>query len=121
MSETTKERLTVNLPPELIERARNAVYWTPGLTLAGLDRGGDLQGLGPVGEEERRSLQGAGRQAAHRKADPVKRGPFFLEESSEDRGGRRINEGVRRLSLAFDVSLNAHYVKQNNGGSPRLG
>ena len=30
MSETTKERLTVNLPPELIERARNAVYWTPG-------------------------------------------------------------------------------------------
>ena len=36
MSEMTKERFTVNLPPELIERARNAVYWTPGLTLAGL-------------------------------------------------------------------------------------
>ena len=36
MSETTKERLTVNLPPELIERARNAVYWTPRRTLADL-------------------------------------------------------------------------------------
>ena len=38
VSEATQERLTVNLPPELIERARNAVYWTPGLTLAGLAR-----------------------------------------------------------------------------------
>ncbi len=31
-----KERLTVHLPVELIERVKNAVYWTPGLTLAGL-------------------------------------------------------------------------------------
>lgn len=31
-----KQRLTVHLPVELIERAKNAVYWTPGLTLAGL-------------------------------------------------------------------------------------
>lgn len=31
-----RERLTAQLPRELIERARNAVYWTPGLTLAGL-------------------------------------------------------------------------------------
>lgn len=31
-----KERLTVHVPVELIERVKNAVYWTPGLTLAGL-------------------------------------------------------------------------------------
>jgi hypothetical protein len=31
-----KKRLTAQLPVEVIERARNAVYWTPGLTLAGL-------------------------------------------------------------------------------------
>lgn len=31
-----KERLTAQLPVELIDRARNAVYWTPGLTLAEL-------------------------------------------------------------------------------------
>jgi hypothetical protein len=31
-----KQRLTVHLPPELIDRLKNAVYWTPGLTLAGL-------------------------------------------------------------------------------------
>jgi len=31
-----KERLTVHLPVGLIDRMRNAVYWTPGLTLAGL-------------------------------------------------------------------------------------
>jgi hypothetical protein len=32
----TKERLTIHLPVPLIERVKNAVYWTPGLTLAGL-------------------------------------------------------------------------------------
>ena len=31
-----KERLTVHLPLDLINRVKNAVYWTPGLTLAGL-------------------------------------------------------------------------------------
>ena len=31
-----KDRLTVHLPPEVIDRAKNAVFWTPGLTLAGL-------------------------------------------------------------------------------------
>lgn len=31
-----KERLTVHLPVALIDRVKNAVYWTPGLTLAGL-------------------------------------------------------------------------------------
>lgn len=32
----SKERLTVHLSPALIDRVKNAVYWTPGLTLAGL-------------------------------------------------------------------------------------
>lgn len=31
-----RERLTVKLPRTLIERARNAVFWTPGLTLTSL-------------------------------------------------------------------------------------
>ncbi len=31
-----KERLTVHLSLDLIDRVKNAVYWTPGLTLAGL-------------------------------------------------------------------------------------
>ena len=31
-----RERVTVALPADLMERARNAVYWTPGATLAGL-------------------------------------------------------------------------------------
>jgi hypothetical protein len=30
----TKERVTFQLPVDLIERARDAVYWTPGLTMA---------------------------------------------------------------------------------------
>ncbi len=33
---SVKERLTVHLSVELIERVKNAVYWTPGLTLAEL-------------------------------------------------------------------------------------
>ncbi|MFQ5828604.1 MAG: hypothetical protein ACE5JD_05540 [Candidatus Methylomirabilia bacterium] len=35
-SRVLKQRLTVHLPIELIDRAKDAVYWTPGLTLAGL-------------------------------------------------------------------------------------
>ena len=31
-----RERFTVKLPVEVIECARNAVYWSPDLTLAGL-------------------------------------------------------------------------------------
>jgi hypothetical protein len=31
-----KQRMTVTLPVELLERLRNVVYWTPGLTLARL-------------------------------------------------------------------------------------
>jgi hypothetical protein len=31
-----KERVTFQLPVDLIDRARNAVYWTPGATVAGL-------------------------------------------------------------------------------------
>lgn len=32
------QRLTVHVPIELIDRVKNAVYWTPGLTLAGLSK-----------------------------------------------------------------------------------
>lgn len=35
-SRLVKERLTVHLPVDLIDRVKNAVYWTPGLTLASL-------------------------------------------------------------------------------------
>jgi hypothetical protein len=31
-----KERVTFQLPVDLIEKARDAVYWTPGLTMASL-------------------------------------------------------------------------------------
>jgi hypothetical protein len=31
-----RERVTISLPADLMERARNAVFWTPGATLAGL-------------------------------------------------------------------------------------
>jgi hypothetical protein len=35
-SRVVKERLTVHVPVELIDRVKNIVYWTPGLTLARL-------------------------------------------------------------------------------------
>ncbi len=31
-----RTKLTVKLPTDLIERLRNGVYWTPGVTVAGL-------------------------------------------------------------------------------------
>lgn len=30
---TGKQKLAVQLPSELVEKARDAVYWTPGMTL----------------------------------------------------------------------------------------
>lgn len=35
-SKTEKQRVTFQLSKEVTERARNAVYWTPGLTMSGL-------------------------------------------------------------------------------------
>jgi hypothetical protein len=33
---SVKQRLTVTMPANLLDRLRNAVYWTPALTLAGV-------------------------------------------------------------------------------------
>jgi hypothetical protein len=46
-----KERLTIHLPVELIDRAKNAVYWTPGLTLAGLAEGALAKALEELEKE----------------------------------------------------------------------
>jgi hypothetical protein len=35
-----RERVTVALPREMVERARNSVHWTPGATLAALVEAG---------------------------------------------------------------------------------
>jgi len=35
-----KDRFTLHLPIDLMERAKNCSYWTPGLTLAGLAEAG---------------------------------------------------------------------------------
>lgn len=36
MPKTVKQRITIHLSLDLIERVRNAVYWTPGLTIASM-------------------------------------------------------------------------------------
>lgn len=64
-----KERLTVHLPVELIERVKNAVYWTPGLTLAGL-------------AEE--ALAAAVERLEHERGEP------FPPRKSELKGGRPL-------------------------------
>jgi len=46
-----KERLTVHLPIGLIERTKNCVYWTPGLTLAGLAETALTQIIGEIEDE----------------------------------------------------------------------
>ena len=46
-----KARLTVHLRGEVIERARNAVFWTPGLTLAGLAEFAFLKALEKLEKE----------------------------------------------------------------------
>lgn len=40
-----KSRLTINLSIDLIERVKNAVYWTPGLTMSSLAEQALLQAV----------------------------------------------------------------------------
>jgi len=47
-SSAKKERFTVHLPGELIDRLRNAVYWTPGLTLASLAEEALIQAIDEI-------------------------------------------------------------------------
>lgn len=35
LSPSKKQRVTIHVPVELIERVKNAVYWEPGMTFAG--------------------------------------------------------------------------------------
>ena len=46
-----KERLTVHLPLEVIDRAKNAVFWSPGLTLAGLAEAAFVKALEKLEKE----------------------------------------------------------------------
>lgn len=65
--QTRKERLTVHLPTPLIERVKNAVYWTPGMTLASL------------GEQ---ALEAEIERLEHQRGEP------FPQRSEDLRGGR---------------------------------
>jgi hypothetical protein len=65
----SKERLTIHLPVELIDRVKNVVYWTPGLTLAGL------------GEEALRAIV---------ERLEAERGDPFPPRQEELRGGRPL-------------------------------
>lgn len=62
-----KLRLTVHVPSDLIERAKNAVFWTPGLTLAALAE-----------------------QALERELKLIEQGKPFPPRTSELRGGRPV-------------------------------
>lgn len=57
-----KSRLTINLPVKLIERVKNAVYWTPGLTMSSLSEMAFQKVIDKL-EKER------GAPFAHRKAE----------------------------------------------------
>lgn len=64
-----KERLTVHVPVDLIDRVKNIVYWTPGLTLARLAEEALTQ------EVEKRENE---------------RGESFPHRTEELRGGRPL-------------------------------
>ena len=66
-----KDRYTLHLPVDLMERAKNAAYWTPGLTLARLAEEGirdELERLekayGPFKARERELVGGRPLKAA---------------------------------------------------------
>jgi hypothetical protein len=67
-----KERVTFQLPVALIERARDAVYWTPGATMAALMEAALSDHLEQL--EKRRGQPFERRGGALRTGRPVKAG-----------------------------------------------
>ena len=65
-----KERLTVHLPVDLIDRVKNVVYWTPGLTLAGLAK--DALGQAVDRLEKKRGKAYPAREAELKGGRPLK-------------------------------------------------
>ena len=65
-----KERATFQLPVGLIERTRNAVYWTPGATMAGIMEEALAAYLGRL--EKKRGEPFPERAGALRTGRPVK-------------------------------------------------
>ena len=47
-----KQRITVQISEDVIERVKNAVYWTPGLTLASLAENAFLEAVNALEEEK---------------------------------------------------------------------
>ena len=48
-----KQRITVQISEDVIERLKNAVYWTPGLTLASLAEGAFSKAVDQLEEEKK--------------------------------------------------------------------
>ena len=51
-----KQRITVQISEEVIERIKNAVYWTPGLTLASLAEEAFAKVVDALEEEKRSTI-----------------------------------------------------------------
>jgi hypothetical protein len=68
----SKQRFTLQLPSDLVERLRDAVYWTPGLTLAGLAERALQEAVG--GMEDQRGQPFPERTGELRAGRPVKAG-----------------------------------------------
>lgn len=65
-----RQRLSVVLPPELLERAKNAVFYTPGMTLAALTETAIVSYLEKL--EKKNGGPFSARTAALRVGRPVK-------------------------------------------------
>ncbi len=65
-----KERVTFQLPVELIERVRDAVYWTPGATMAALMEAALSDHLAKLEEHRERPFERRG--GALRTGRPIK-------------------------------------------------
>lgn len=50
-SKSKKQRITVQISEDVIERIKNAVYWTPGLTLASLSEKAFAKAVDALEEE----------------------------------------------------------------------
>jgi len=67
-----KERLTVHVPVDLIDRVKNAVYWTPGVTLAGLSEEGLLKAVQRLEKKHNQGKPFAKRKAELKGGRPLK-------------------------------------------------
>lgn len=103
-----KERMTVHIPVDLIDKVKNSVYWTPGMTLAELAENAFTNEL-------KRMEKNYGKPFPQRGAELKTGRPIKQSQQLFD---KRNNVGDRRSVRSRKWRKNYYYICEQYGTCP---